>query len=261
MYQRILAIIMTAPTLYVFSISHYCEKARWALDYRGIDYELRYLAPGEHIEVAKRLRVPRSSVPYLVIGDRAIQGSTEIINWAESLPSASGPRLTPDVDIETAVDIETRADDVVGVHVRRYYYSEALIEHPDTVRPILTNGISLFRKLLIRIAWGKIRSVMIKRMDLGQIQGRESEEIVDHELANLDALLADGRQYLVGDRFSRADLTVCSLLSPLLLPAEHPTYSGLKLPPRLDSTVAEWQQRPSLCWVRDIYARHRLQQG
>ena len=234
---------MNTPTLYVFSISHYCEKARWALDYRGIDYELRYLAPGEHIEVAKRLRVPRSSVPYLVNGDRVIQGSAEIINWAESLPSANGPRLTPDFDIEAAVEIETRADDVMGVHVRRYYYSEALVEHPDTVRPILTSGIPIFRKLLIRVAW---------------LQGAALAKV--HE-ARLDALLADGRQYLVGDRFSRADLAVSSLLSPLLLPAEHPTYSGLQLPPRLASTVAEWQQRPALCWVRDIYAKHRLQRA
>lgn len=258
MYQRILAGIMTAPTLYVFSISHYCEKARWALDYRGIDYELRHLAPGEHIEVAKRLRVPRSSVPYLVNGDRVVQGSTDIVNWAESLPAANGSRLTPDVDIESAVDIETRADDVIGVHVRRFYYSEALVEHPGTVRPMLTNGVSIVKKLLVRMAWGKIRTAMIKRMDLGQIQGRESAEIVDHELARLDSLLADGRQYLVGDRFSRADLSVASLLSPLLLPVEHPTYSGLVLPPRLSATVAEWQQRPSLLWARDLYAKHRL---
>ena len=164
---------MNTPTLYVFSISHYCEKARWALDYRGIDYELRYLAPGEHIEVAKRLRVPRSSVPYLVNGDRVIQGSAEIINWAESLPSANGPRLTPDFDIEAAVEIETRADDVMGVHVRRYYYSEALVEHPDTVRPILTSGIPIFRKLLIRVAWtsGRFRAESPKRLSIMNWRG------------------------------------------------------------------------------------------
>ncbi len=31
--------------LYEFAISHYCEKVRWALDYKGVAYESRVLAP------------------------------------------------------------------------------------------------------------------------------------------------------------------------------------------------------------------------
>lgn len=30
---------MKKPTLYVFAISHYCEKARWALDFFEVDYQ------------------------------------------------------------------------------------------------------------------------------------------------------------------------------------------------------------------------------
>jgi glutathione S-transferase len=31
---------MSEPVLYVFAISHYCEKTRWALDHFGIAYRL-----------------------------------------------------------------------------------------------------------------------------------------------------------------------------------------------------------------------------
>ena len=34
--------------LYTFNISHFSEKARWALDYEGILYEERVLLPGPH---------------------------------------------------------------------------------------------------------------------------------------------------------------------------------------------------------------------
>ncbi|MFT6045245.1 MAG: glutathione S-transferase [Arenicella sp.] len=34
--------------LYVFAIFHYCEKARWALDYLQVDYQLLYLSPISH---------------------------------------------------------------------------------------------------------------------------------------------------------------------------------------------------------------------
>ena len=56
---------------------------------------------------------------------------------------------------------------------------------------------------------------------------------------------------------SGADIAVASLLSPLVLPEQHPTYRGLAHPPRLAATVRSWDERPSLKWVRDIYAKHR----
>ena len=65
---------------------------------------------------------------------------------------------------------------------------------------------------------------MIRGLDLGTEQGQDSRQIIDAELDWLDEMLADGRDYLVGDRFSRADLTAASLVSTLALPPEHPTY-------------------------------------
>ncbi len=80
------------PVLYVFAISHFCEKARWALDHLGIAYELRYLAPGEHAELAKKLGAPKSSVPFLDTNGKLIQGSSAIISWAEETTAPKGVR-------------------------------------------------------------------------------------------------------------------------------------------------------------------------
>jgi len=60
---------MGLPQLYVFAISHYCEKARWALDYPAVDYELMYLAPGMHANLLADLGVAGSSLPVLVIDE------------------------------------------------------------------------------------------------------------------------------------------------------------------------------------------------
>lgn len=243
------------PVLYVFAISHYCEKARWALDYLGIDYELRYVAPGEHAKIAGELGAPHTHVPYLALDGQVVQGSADIINWAEKNTSREDRCLTPGVEV--CQKIEKRADEIAGVHIRRYYYSEALVEYPETVRPIFTRDLPLLKKLLIRAAWGKIRGVMIRRMDLGEKQGEESRDITEGELDWIDGLLADNREYLAGESFSRADMAVASLLAPLALPPEHPTYHNIKHPPRLAQDVAGWQQRPFYSWVRKVYAMHR----
>jgi hypothetical protein len=50
--------------LYTFNISHFSEKARWALDYEGIAYEERVLLPGPHQLVTRRI-ARRTHVPVL----------------------------------------------------------------------------------------------------------------------------------------------------------------------------------------------------
>lgn len=245
------------PVLYVFAISHYCEKARWVLDYVGIEYELRHVAPGEHAQIAGKLGAPHSSVPFLSLGDTLIQDSANIISWAESQAGKEPGRLSPGAEPELCAEIEKRIDAVAGVHIRRYYYSEALVEYPETVRPVFTRDLRFPKNVLIRLAWPKIRKIMISRMDLGESQGAESESIVAKELDWIDGLLADGREYLVGEHFSRADIAVASLLSPLALPPEHPVYHNLRHPPRLKQQIEEWRDRRSLEWTRRMYAQHR----
>ena len=40
------------PTLWHIEISHYSEKARWALAYKGVEHRRRAPLPGAHIPVA-----------------------------------------------------------------------------------------------------------------------------------------------------------------------------------------------------------------
>ena len=73
----------TKPRLVTFGISHYCEKARWALDWHGIDYEEISWAPGVHQILAKRCGAESSILPILLHGNGVTQGSDNIIDWAD----------------------------------------------------------------------------------------------------------------------------------------------------------------------------------
>jgi glutathione S-transferase len=245
--------------LHVFAISHYCEKARWALDVLGVEYVLRHLSPGVHIQVAQQLGAAGSSLPLLVVSrSRVIQGSSEIIAWGESSRAETARSLSPAPQLEAeARAIEQRLDDVAGVHVRRYYYSEALVEQPETVRTIFARDLPASERQALEQSWGGVRQLMIAMMDLGPEQWRESRQVVEGELDWLDGVLADGRRYLVGDGFTRADITAASLLAPLALPREHPTYGGLAVPPRSSADLARWSERPCVEWVRELYRAHR----
>src|SRR3954462_15319686 len=98
------------PVLWHLEISHYNEKARWALDYKGIPHVRRAVTPGLQELTARRLRAGRT-VPVLEMNGRAIGDSTKIIEqierwWPE-------PPLYPaDPDERTrALDLEDYFDE------------------------------------------------------------------------------------------------------------------------------------------------------
>jgi glutathione S-transferase len=247
----------TKPILYIFAISCYCEKARWGLDRLGIEYELRYLPPGGHMQVAKELGAPGTSVPMLRVGEHVVQGSAQILDWADSV-STSSLRLRPEPEFEAdGRAIERRLDDIVGVQSRRYFYSEALIEHPETVLPIFANDLAPTERESLEASWNMICQLMTGAMDLGTEQGIESRQILEGELDWLDGLLSDGRRYLCGDRFSRVDIAAASLLALIALPKAHPTYAMVQVPPRAQVDLARWAQRPIGAWVSAIYRDER----
>jgi glutathione S-transferase len=252
---------MTRPILYVFAISHYCEKARWALDHYGIEYDLKYTMPGANRRIAKKLGAKSGSLPFLQTSNGVVTGSDAIIDWGEvncqpDRTILNGTTLNGG-DFDAVRSLEKRLDDVTGVHVRRYYYSDALLNNPASVRPIISGDLPFLQRLGMRAAWPKIVPVMIKLMDLGLAQGLESRDLLLAELDWLDGMLADGRPFLGGDTLSRADITAASLLAPLVNPPQHPTYSALALPTALAETIAGWQDRPTLKWVAQMYRQFR----
>ncbi|MEM1090274.1 MAG: glutathione S-transferase family protein [Pseudomonadota bacterium] len=247
---------MAKPMLHVFAISHYCEKARWALDYLGHDYTLNRLAPGKHLKKARSLGLKRGAMPFLELPDDVIQGSADVVSWAES-NAPGGAKLSSSENRDACREIEQRLDDIAGIHVRRYFYSEAIVDHPATVLPIFRRGLPWLDQLKLRLGWKVVCRLMIKGMDLGPAQREDSRAKVEGELDWLDGLLADGRPYLLGDTMTRADLAAASLLSPIALPDEHPEYQHIVVPPLAQADTERWASRPSIRYVRTVYQNAR----
>lgn len=242
---------MSTATLYVFSISHYCEKAKWALDLCNIDYELKVLIPPSYARVTQHLGTNSPSVPILQTPDgEVIQGSPGIVVWSNSQNEQFAVS-------EASNRLEQRIDSALGIHVRRWFYSEALVDCPKIVKPCFTFQAHFLDKIIMAFAWPKVVPMMIKRMDLGPRQELESKAIVEREIDWLEAILADGRRYLVGDTLSNADIAAASLLAPAFGPVEHPLQSVFKLPSRITAATQSWRGRPIELWLKRMYKEHR----
>lgn len=246
---------MKKPILHVFLISHYCEKARWALDLCGVDYHVNLLSPLAHAKTAKQIGAKSSALPILQTSSGIIQGSAAIIEWANSqAPENNKPSLLISPE---SLAIEKRLDDVLGIHVRRWFYSESLVDCPEIVKPVFAVGSGLIGRVMLSLAWPKVVATMIKRMDLGADQEIESREIVSAELDWLDSLLASGSGYLVGDSLSNADIAAAALIAPMFGPPNHPATGVVSLPPRVDVTATEWRSRVFAQWLIALYRDNR----
>jgi glutathione S-transferase len=244
--------------LIAFGLSHYCEKARWALDWHRIPFEEVGWPPGLHFLLARRLGARRSSLPILMAGETLIQGSDEIIDWTEQQAPGARPSLAPDGDPAMAQEIERRANEVLGVHVRRLFYAEVLPHEAHLAKPWLFLNTSTPHRLVGNLMWPVVRKGMIQGMDTGPEAAPDSRTRVAAELDWLDAMLEDGRGFLTGDHFSRIDLTVAALLAPFARPKEAEVYSAMTLPPALDQDVEGWRTRPTIEWVKRIYGQYRI---
>src|SRR5687767_9979548 len=67
-----------APVLWHLKVSHYNEKARWALDYKSVPHVRHAITPGRHPAVAQKLTGGRT-FPVPVLDGEASGDSTRII--------------------------------------------------------------------------------------------------------------------------------------------------------------------------------------
>lgn len=126
------------------------------------------------------------------------------------------------------------------------------------LRP-LTEGTPSYEVLAVR--WGYPLFAWFLRAALKLSPERAQEAIgqIRQIVQAVDARLADGRPYLVGDRFSLSDMAFANALAPMVLPPPYATLlpSLAEMPPVLQSLVAEIQAHPAGQFALRIYRDHR----
>jgi glutathione S-transferase len=241
--------------LYDFTFSHYCEKVRWALDLKGVAYTPQHLLPGFHMRTTKKI-APLTCVPILVAENRVVQDSTEIINFLEAtFPDRALNPADPEQASE-AIEWEEYLDEEVGVTLRRWFYFHTLPDRKRAIR-FLCEGASAGQRLLFGFAFAPIRRAMMETMDIHPNSAHEAERRFMAALEKLDNILAQ-RPFLVGNRFSRADLTACSLLWPLCRPGEEESQIRALLPEPVYALRSQLKHRPVYSWVSELYRGQRL---
>ena len=118
--------------------------------------------------------------------------------------------------------LEDRFDTIIGVEGRRWLYHEVF---KDTKRftPYNLTGVPGWERRVFPFVLAPAKLYINRYLDIDDATAARALELVDAELDAVAELLSDGRRYLVGDRFSAADLAFAALCAPLVVPAEYGT--------------------------------------
>lgn len=245
-----------ALRLYQFAISHYCEKIRWALDYKNLRYETTNLLPGQHIKTMQKLtKGSGASVPVLEHNGEVIQGSSDILDYLDRIfPDKS---LTPlDEATKTqALAWEKRLDEEAGPAVRCYSYHHFL-QRPKIVVPLLTAGTPFYNRILLSLAFSRVNEVMRKWMKINEKTAEESRKVMEGLLIELVDAYSQ-QPFLAGKSFSRADLSAAALFAPLFQPEAYPVPwpKPARIPKEIQTWLTQW--RPQLQVLNKIYTDYR----
>ncbi|MDF3820018.1 glutathione S-transferase N-terminal domain-containing protein [Leptospira sp. 96542] len=239
--------------LYIFPISHFSEKARWALDRASYPYKLEILVPGLHIEFLKPL-VPETHLPVLQMESSAIQGSGAILDLVET--QAFGGKATEEEKImEEKIDIE------IGKSLQTILYS-FILECPEIVGKLFLTAPANKADVVPPPDRFELIALALKR------RYKITPKNVDAVKQTFIACIRDLEQiyktekYFNGKQFGRVDLTVASLLCFLLEIQNSPVYPWIQSVD-FPEDFKNWRESQNLDFIKekvnDFYSEFRTQ--
>ena len=218
--------------------SPWSERVRWALAFKGLPYEKENYQPGVDEEKIKKL-TGQALVPVLVVGGKVIPDSTAILEWLEA--SSPEPALLPRSARDRAqVTLwEELMIGVLGPHGRTLIIGRELrINNPEAQRDA---------------------KYFAEKYGHSPYMEEQARLTLRRVLLSLTQTL-NGRQYLVGDAFTRADLTTAAMLM-LLRPAPEEFFVFPQQVRRIymDPLADDPAFAPTFAWRDEMYKRHRCE--
>ena len=241
--------------LLTIPISHFCEKARWALERAGLPYREE-----RHVQGVNRIVSWRAgghgTLPVLFCEAGRLVESEAILRYAD-VHVAPGRRLF--ADEHPGVTAFCRELDAgLGPDGRRLIYAHML---PRKALMLRYNdaGVPAWEDRMMRWLFPVVSRWGAHELGVRPDTLERERPRVQAVLDSVAERLADGRPYLFGERFTAADLTFAALAAALVLPPEYGTLLPQpdELPEPIARDVLAFRAHPAGAFALRMFATER----
>jgi glutathione S-transferase len=244
--------------LIAIPISHYCEKARWALDRAEVPYVQQGVAQLLHRAVLARVKGGKTTPVLVTAAGEVIRGSEPILRYAdEQLPPERRLRPRETALRERADAWVDRLDRDYGPPVRVWSYQDLGFD-PKLAFRYGIHGLSPLHAGFLLLGYPVVKSVVGRYLGVDAARSQAALDVVWRFFDEV-ARAVEGGGYLVGDRLTSADLTFSALSAPAVLPRNygHPLPSLHELSPEIAQKVRAFRDHPAGRFALRLYQHER----
>lgn len=245
--------------LLTLPISHYCEKARWALDRAGLEYREERHVQGIHQLVARRAG-GGTTLPVLLDDGVVLTSSESILRYADEGLEPQHRLFPADPrSCDAVVRLCRHLDAGLGPDGRRWIYAQML-----PLRELLlqynNQGVPRWEDRFMTTALPLVSRFARRHLAVTATTVADDEPRVRGAFDEIAERLADGRPFLCGERFSAADLTFAALAAPVVVPPEYGVALPQpgELPPALSASIEAFRAHPAGVFALELFRTQRV---
>ncbi|UIE39794.1 glutathione S-transferase family protein [Leptodesmis sichuanensis] len=202
--------------LYQFEMSHYSEKVRLILDYKGLEYRKIEVTPGIGQLELVRMSGQRQ-VPVLKDGSVVIADSTAIAEYLDK-QYPDKPIIPSDPKLRgLCLILEQWADESIGLNARKCLVG-AMGQDQSFRTAVLPAGTPDIFKTFVGSVPGDFFSFLGIGVGMGPDAIKAAQAAMKHDLASLCFILME-QPYLITDQPTLADFAVAGLTMYIKFPA------------------------------------------
>jgi glutathione S-transferase len=250
--EKPLARLLTIP------ISHFCEKARWALERAGIEYVEERHVQGIHRIVARRAG-GGTTMPVLVTDEGVFAESEDILRYADEQLDEDDRLFPADPQVrDEAVGLCRELDEGLGPDGRRLMYA-LMLELKGPMLQVNNQGVPAWEGRAMSALWPLVTRWGRRDLGIDDDTVRVDEGNVRRAFDAVAERRADGRPYLCGERFTAADLTFAALAAAVIVPPEYGVRLPQpdELPEHIARPVREFREHPAGAYAMELFRTER----
>ncbi len=204
----------TRPRVVTFPPSSDCELCRWVLRHYGVAFDEEPNAPPFFVAAVK-LRGGKK-FPLFLSDTMLINGARPIIDYFE-LVVPSERKLIPK-GLEAQVNGAWQAyNATLGAATVTWAYTY-LLPHREVMIEPLSLGTPAYQRLTVKYCYWLPKNLLWRLIKASGEAASAALKVIEKTFEEVDARLADGRPYLLGERLTLADLAFAVPGAPLVVP-------------------------------------------